>query len=904
MSLDLTHELPLPVPPQGSYHDHLAALPHFLAGPESGRGARAADYLAKARAFVADLHAKGASGQTIVRLTTAAMDALVKGLFDALVADMAPQSPLTLVALGGYGRKELAPRSDLDLMLLRPAGRKSEAPAQRLAERLLYLLWDLKLEVGWSLRTPAECADAADDDHTARTALLDLRFLAGDTENHVRLEEAVLGDIARGKAERFIADKISEVRARRQKFGDSVYLLEPNLKQGEGGLRDLQAALWIALARFGTRGLTELQAKSVLPAREVTALRAARDWLWRVRNQLHLTTSRKEDRLTFDLQEAMAQALRYPAGQAGLPVEQFMRDYYLCARHVKLAADALIERCEDAFKPAKRARKPLDKEFAALGEKLAVQDESLFAREPLSMVRAFAVADAEGRALDPATRDRISAELSRLATPDVRREGTKLLATLMARPGTLGGFLSTMHELGVLGALVPEFGRVTALRQHDLYHVYTVDAHSLAAVRRLYALRAGELLESQPELTLSMQELERPLPLYLGMLFHDAGKGMGGNHSERGVELVHAVAERMGLLSEEREDAEFLVRYHLLMSHTSQRRDITDPSLVADFAKQVGTPRRLRLLYLLTYADICSVGPTTWTEWKGRLLRELNERAQAALTGAGPEETSLARYMELRDAAAARLMSAGAADAFDEVERFLRCMPYRYLAVATPPRVVRDLKLMRRTAKGPLGVLLLQRRDRSATTLSLTASDRAGLLADFAGVLAAHNLGILAADVFSSRSGPGAPPRALDVFEVRGPQGDALTRERFAEVKKDLLRVLTGAETVEQVLKRRHGTRLQPRKAPRVATRVAVDNQASRDFTVIDIVAEDRVGLLYAITSALAKAGLDVHAARVATEANRAIDAFYVRRAGKRVVDPAEVAAIEAQLRAAVEPTS
>jgi [protein-PII] uridylyltransferase len=890
--------LPLPRPPPGSWRDHPEALPSFDPGPESERRARARSFLDAGRERIAALHRAGAAGQTVVRLTTALTDRLVRGLWDALTSESAPQVPLSLVALGGYGRRELAPRSDLDLMLLRPAGRRAEAPAQQLAERLLYLLWDLRLEVGWSLRTAAEAEESAEEDHTARTALLDCRYLAGDTAQYAALEQTVVGDVSRQKADRFIADKIAEVQARRHKFGDSLYLLEPNLKNGEGGLRDLQAALWIALARFHVRGLTQLAARGVLPEAEVEALRAARDFLWRVRNQLHMATARKEDRLTFELQEAVAPGFGYAGGEA-LPVEQFMRDYYLCARQVKQAAEALMDRGAQPARP--RAEGHRVGEFRLQRDKLSLEDPEQLTRDPLCMLRLFATSERLRKGLHPEARDAVGRGLHLLQAPALQDQAAVLLAELMAEPGTLGGFLGAMHEAGLLGAVLPEFGRVTALRQHDLYHVYTVDAHSLFAVRRLYALRAGERLEEQPELTTLMQELPQPLALYLGMLFHDAGKGLGGNHSERGVELVHAVATRMGLPDDLRRDAEFLVRAHLLMSHTSQRRDLSDPALIAQFAAEVGTLRRLRLLYLLTWADISSVGPTTWTAWKGRLLRELYVKAEAALQGQTTQASVTARYVELRDGITARLHQGGATDAHAEVEQFLRGMPSRYLAVATPARAQRDLKLLRRTARAPLGALLLQHAGAPHTTLSLTAPDRPGLLATFAGLLAAHGVDILAADVFSVSPGRGAPSRALDVFEVLGPGGEPLRRDRFGQLKRDLGAVLAGTQQVEQVLARRQQSRLAPRKVPRVATRVALDQGGSRDFTILDVVAEDRVGLLYAITAALFRLGLDVHAARITTEANRAIDAFYVRRAGQKVTAPQEAAELEQALRAAID---
>jgi [protein-PII] uridylyltransferase len=897
----ITADLVLPEPPEGSYHDHLDALPEFEPGTAANRVLRAHTMLDRGRQAIRALHQQGASGQTVVRLTSTLSDRLVQGLFEELRAELSTNvgasdtNRCALVALGGYGRRELAPRSDLDLMLLLPSGMRSDEPsAQKLAEALLYVLWDLKFEVGWSVRDPAQCADAAAEDHTARTALLDCRFVAGNEASYAELERAVLDDLLGRNVERFIADKAEELSKRRLKYGDTVYLLEPNLKQSEGGMRDLQAALWIALARFRARGLTELLQKSVLPPREVRALKAARDFLWRVRNEMHFESGRKEDRLNFELQEKVATFLRYKDGPLGTPVEQFMRDYYLCARHIKQAAEALVSRCEEKPHSGRVKAHKVGDEFKLWGNQLTLAEADLFEREPLAMVRLFATSDRENLPLYSFARDKVAHELPRLNAPELQQPAAKLLAEMMARPGTLGAFLPAMHELGVLGAILPEFGRVTALRQHDLYHVYTVDVHSLFAVQKLYALRAGEWLEQQPELTHLMQELPNPLPLYLGMLFHDAGKGMGGNHSERGAELVRRVAERMGFSDADRDDAEFLVLKHLLMSHTSQRRDLSDPGLIDSFAKECGSPRRLSLLYLLTWADICSVGPTTWTDWKARLLRELFQKSQEALGVRTAEASATSRYIELRDQVATR-------HPYAEVESFLRSMPHRYLSTVTARRASHDLKLLRRCAQRPLGALLLQHREQSFTTLSLTAPDKPGLLSIFAGVLAAHGVDILSADVYSAQAGPNLPPRALDIFEVRGPRGEPLSRERFAEVKRDLTKVLTGIESVSQVMQRRAQGRLPSRRLPPVTTHVQVDNQASRDFTVIDVVAQDRVGLLYAITRELFELEIDVVAARIVTEAHRAIDAFYVRHHGKRITDHAEVEALQTRLRQALE---
>ncbi|HZH13645.1 MAG TPA: [protein-PII] uridylyltransferase [Archangium sp.] len=883
---------PIPQPPAPTHREALGSLPEFRPGGSEDRLARAREYLREAYARVEAFHREGAAGLSTCRLLSAATDRLVRGLLSELSAELQAPPGLALVALGSYGRRELSPHSDLDLLLLRGPGVSEESVAP-LARAFPTLLWDLKRAVGWSARGPEECARAADSDHTIRTALLDSRLLTGEAAVFLDLEEDVLPELLTHRADAYVQDKVQELRSRRERFGDSVFLLEPNLKQGDGGLRDLETALWIARVRFRTRGLTGLLQQSILPNSQVARLRAARDFLLRIRHQLHFLRGRKEDRLTFDLQEEVARFLGYQQGPV-LPVEAFMRDYYLSAHALRQAADSLIARCEELSTARKISLFPERRlgAFKVFRGKLTVPDPGLFTREPATILDFFRTAEEHGLPLYSWAREQAVQALPALEAARATPAVTSAFKALFARPGTRGELLFALHDAGVLGAVVPEFGRVTAHHQHDLYHVYTVDVHTLFAVRRLQSLRAGDLVTQEPELSREMRDLKDPFPLYLGMLLHDAGKGMGGDHSEKGRLLMVALGERLGLTPRQREVAEFLVKEHLAMSHTAQRRDLSDPALIADFARGVGDVEKLTCLYLLTWADICSVGPRMWTGWKAQLLRELYDKARAHLVGsaAPPGERSSEHLRERFHARWARVLGEPRASELGQV------LPERYFLGTDPSRATLHGRLLACARKRPLTAALRHHPDAGYSELSLAVQDRPGLLALLAGVLSAHRIDILSARIVSTSDG-----LALDVFDVRPPHGLLLERSRWRMARTDLLRVLTGQATIEDVLRRRRSGSVLQRHLPPVPPKVTVDNRASRDFTVVDVVAPDRVGLLHAISSALTRAGARIALAKVATEAHRAVDSFYITRQGAKVEGPGDEAALVGDITAALE---
>ena len=855
-----------------------------------GKPAGAADAarvrLEAGRAEILGRHRGGAGGQEVVRSISALTDEVVQEMFAGISGELqgAALPRVALIATGGYGRRELSPRSDVDLLALLPgedAPSAERARGDAAAERLHRALWDAGLEAGFAARTLGQTLALAREDHTARTALLDCRLVCGDPGLFKDLERAMVTELEARKVEEFIHEKLEELQVRRKRYGGSVWLLEPHLKQGKGGLRDLQAALWIARVRHKVAGLGEAGERGLLPAREVKEARAARDLLWRLRNELHYATARRDDN-----QRRAAAALGYRDSPTELGVEQLMRQTCIALQEIARASDALIDRCavEDAPRPTgifgrrkPSPPKPIDNAFSLWQGRVTVHDREVFARRPADLVRIFAVAETYGAPVYSYARDLMVQELQRLG-PSLAfdRDAHFEFWQILVREGSEGQALAPLHELGILGALFPEVGRLRARAQHSLYHVYTVDTHTLFALQRLMRLRAGALSDLEPELTRIALAQQRPLVLMLGLLFHDLGKGLGPDHSARGAELVRAYAQRLSLDPTDAADVEWLVLAHLKMSHLSQRRDLEDMALIESFARELRTVERLEMLYLLTYADMASVSPENWTEWKSRLLRVLYEKARGTLLAEELDQPAHAESLELRRERLAGSIEPllGEAAARKAVADFARALPERYVATVRPPDAARHLQLWVVASRSGFAAELRQPESGEAE-LTLVAPDRPGLLAVFSAALAANGIDILAADVSSFEDGI-----AVDRFVVREPGGGALAEGRWKAAHADLLRLLSGAEGPHRLVQRRlRRASWAASAAPAVETKVRIDNVSSGDCTILDVFTQDRPGLLHAIADALHGAGASIEVARIATEGNRATDAFYLREA-------------------------
>jgi [protein-PII] uridylyltransferase len=845
-------------------------------------------YLAAEHARIAAGHLAGAPGDETTRAYAHAADEVVRALFRAAREASADRFDVALVAVGGYGRGELCPYSDLDLWFLVPPSAQGKR-AQELAEAVLYPLWDLRMEVGHAVRTVDETIDLARDDLTACTALLDTRFLDGDRAVYDKLERDTPRLFDRDP-NRFVRRLALEKEERHARFGDTVFLLEPNLKNGEGGYRDLLVGLWAAKARYRCRDFGDLVQAGQASERQVNALIEARRFYLQLRTAAHLHAKRKADRLTFEAQEAIAPTLPDMAPRAKVvlasgaviepavapAVESLMQRYFVHAKAVKREVERLLERClvEPQKKPLQRN---LDGTFALFNGKLTTRDPEVFRDRPGEMVRLFNVALETGAEIYGHTKDLVADAVVRAGdrlTQD-RQAGQEFMKLLLDdRDNRTPSLLEQAHDLGLLAGVMPEFAPCTGRVQHDLYHVFTVDQHQLYAVARLKALARGELAEALPTATQALKEVTRRAPLYLGTLLHDVGKPLGKGHSETGARLATAIGKRLGLSDEDVSQTEFMVKKHLLMSHLSQRRDLNDVAMIANLAQELTDEETLRELYLLTIADMSMVAPGNMTDWKEQLLRELYARTMAHFRRgpdlAGNDKSSLVERRKLRTAELLGDKPEALADWFAGV-------PDRYVTLTPPRQIARHIALSRRR-KGPVAVEVVHRPRKGISELSVCADDAPGLLARIAGVLLANRVDVLAAQI-TSRDVAGGRPEAIDVFTTRDRYGRPITdAKRWQRVEEDLAVVLAGELTVERLIEdRRERSSLPERVVPAVRTEIEVDNDVSADFSVIDVFTQDRLGVLYTITRTLAELELDIQLSKVATEATRVADVFYVR---------------------------
>jgi [protein-PII] uridylyltransferase len=817
------------------------------------------------------MHAGGASGQTSVKAHASLIDDVIRSLTRLIMADAAGTGagpePVVMVALGGYGRGELHPSSDIDLMVIHDG----ELPAyvQRVAQELLYTLWDLGLQIGHSLRSLEDCVAMARTDLPSRTSMLEARFLAGDRPLFRRFRRVLQENVYRKDFEQFLELTLAERDQRYRKHGASPYVTEPNIKESAGGLRDMHTAMWLAGAKFGTRTLRELREKALITEREQELTDAALTFLWRVRNELHFLSGHRNDVLTRDLQPQVAKSFGYVDDEQHLGVERFMREYYLHARAIHRMAGRLIARCQETLGRRDPAARRVRQQ--ALADGLVFIDGRLYpaergaealADEPVRLLKAFWHAHRLGCGLSPELERIIEAALDRV-DDHVRRSpiARDLLLDICRTWGRVAVTLSEMHELGLLGRYLPEFGALTCLVQYDVYHKFSADRHSLLAVEHLEAVAPGQSKESEGVAQV-FTEVERPEVLMLGMLLHDIGKAKGHGHVAKGIPLVRELGARLGLASEDAGALEFLVAHHLTMSHLAQRRDIDDPKTIADFAATVGDPQRLKMLYLLTYADMRAVGPGVLTPWQAVVLHELYARTLARLTGGRVERPNRPQLAE-------RLFGLVEEDVSRQaVKAHLAMMAERYLTTTGLQRMAEHVRMVQRLEGAPVVTELFHHPDLGSSELVVVTRDLPGLFSLIAGTLAAHGVNIMSAQIATRADGV-----AIDTFQVNDPVGEAITAQAsWARVRDALRAVVTGEQRVESLLERR---RAPGRPAPG-PPRIVIDNTLSDEYTVVEVKCPDRLGLLYLITRTMSSLGLDIGSARIATEIDQAFDTFYV----------------------------
>ncbi|MFO1476720.1 MAG: [protein-PII] uridylyltransferase [Verrucomicrobiota bacterium] len=876
------------------------------------------------------VHRAGGDGRQVCAARAAILDMLLKHLWEAARGGLSPQAqrefpPLALVAIGGYGRAELNPHSDIDFMFLHEGqvvvGNKPLPHLQKLVDGILYPLWDIGLKVGYSVRSVDDAVKVANTDMQSKTSLIESRLIIGDEALFKRFQKVLVAKCVKGHVDEYIAMRLEDQSVRRSKFGNSACMQEPNIKNGCGGLRDYQNLLWMTFFKYQTRSLKDLQQLEFVSASERKQLEAAYDFLLRVRTEIHYHTNRPTDVLTKAIQPAVAHNLGYRERSPSRRIERFMGQVYLHSRNIYLITRTLEQRM--ALRPKPKAglslrallprRKPAPVEpvdgFRFENGEIHATSNRIFRDQPRRLMRVFLYAQQRGLRLHP--------DLAQLIRNQVSLADRKFLAdehvretflTILSQRGNVAPVLRAMHEVDLLGKYMPEFGRLTCLVQHEFYHQYTADEHTLVCLEQLDRIWEAKAAPYDAYAPL-FQGLERPYLLYLALLLHDTGKPQGhGKHAEVSATLAMRVARRLHLDGASAHVLCLVIEHHLTMASVSQRRDLDDPLVIRTFAGQVQTPEVLSLLTLLTFADSLATSDKLWNGFKDTLLWTLHKRAMPLLTGGTEFLKAEEKQRELLMEEVDRIMNGQLSE--EELRAHFSQLPPRYFLIHTAREILDDLLLAHRFMRlqvaeeqnPPASVVNWHNEpDRGYNTVKVCTWDRAGLFSKIAGPFSATGLTILSAQVFTRGDGI-----VLDTFFVADARtGSLASRDQREEFEKLLNQVLAGEDVdFPALLAKQKISRplYQAYIGEQLATEVRFDNEASETRTQIEIETEDRVGLLFAISQALAELNLNISAAKILTEKGAAIDSFYVSELdGRKVTDPERQERIAATLREAVE---
>lgn len=861
--------------------------------------------------------AEGADGLETVHAQTFLMDQIIRVLLEFVENDLFPLDPaaaeerLTVVAVGGYGRAELAPFSDIDLLFLLPEAKTPHR--EKAVEYILYILWDLGLKVGHATRSLNECMRTAKADLVIRTTLVESRFLAGDKRLYNTLRRRFQAEVVSGSETAYIEAKLAERNARHITVGDSRYVMEPNIKEGKGGLRDLHTLFWIAKYIFAVDDVDELVARKVLTRSEANLFTKALNFLLTMRCHLHYVSGRAEERLTFDLQSEIGRLMGYTDHAGSLGVERFMKHYFLVAKDVGDLTRIFCAALEAERKRAPRLnwrglalRGKIPEGFRVEGSWLVVDKSDVFVEDPVNLIRLFHLAQQLGLDIHPVALRKVTRKLG-LVDAKLRKDpqANSLFVEILTSRNAPDTALTRMNEAGVMGRFIPDFGRVVAQTQHDMYHVYTVDEHSIRAIGILNRIERGELEEDHPLSTTIFPKISSRRTLYLAVLLHDIAKGRSGDHSILGAEVAEKLGPRLGLDAAETETVSWLVRHHLLMSHTAFRRDINEAKTVNDFVEVVQSPERLRLLLVLTVVDIRAVGPTVWNGWKAVLLRELYYSAEEALSGDFSLVKREDRIAAAKEALHRALPTWSKAD-FADFERLGTPVYWLSQDIASH---MRQANMVRANADTdhPLAIDCRVDRPRDVTEVTIYTSDHPGLFSGIAGAIALAGGNIVDARIFTLTNG-----MAMDAFSVQE-VGDWVQESgghvfddanKLKELERLIEATLTGALRPGEELAKRSHTLPERAHVFTVPPQVHMDNTISATNTVIEINGRDRPGLLFEVTQVLTDCGLQVSTAKVSTYGERVVDVFYVKDIfGLKVENDSKIEQIREALLRTLEPS-
>ena len=836
--------------------------------------------LAEGRAEIARrLTEKPTAGHECAETQAFLIDQLVRVIHDHVVGDVYRASNrsagerLTVMAVGGYGRGEMAPHSDLDVAFLTPI--KQTPWCEQVIEAMLYFLWDLGLKVGHSSRSLDDMVRMGRSDLTIRTAMLEGRYVWGDQALYAEAQQRFWAEVVKGTERQYVAEKLGERDERHKRLGDSRYLVEPNVKEGKGCLRDLHTLYWIGKYIHKVRDVSELVEAGLLTQAEYRQFRKAENFFWAVRCHLHTLANRAEDRLTFDVQCEVAARMNYADRPGKRGVERFMQYFFIQAKVVGTLTGVFLAQLDGQFSGRQRRgwlagfrdKAKTVKGYRIAGGRVNLPSDDWFEQDPVRLLEIFVVADAEGVELHPDAM-RLAARDAKLIGAKVRSDprANALFMDLLTSRDNPESVLRWLNEAGIFGRFVPDFGRVNAQMQFDMYHHYTVDEHTIRAIGLLARIEKGEMQDEHPLAVRIIHDIQSRRALYVAVLLHDIAKGRGGDHSELGAEIALKLGPRLGLDEDEVALVSWLVRYHLLLSDTAMKRDLADWKTIGNFVAVVESLERLRQLTLLTIVDIRAVGPGVWNSWKRQLIHELYDAAEERIRLGHVRHGRAERVAAKKQAVAARL---GADDGL--VARIGKQLGDAYWIAEPEDIVAMNLAQLDKAKGAQLDISTHYYAARGATLVTVLAADHPGLFYRIAGGIHLAGGNIIDARIHTARNGT-----AVDNFLVQDPLG-----RPFMEAAQ-LARLRT---TIEDALANR--VKLVPQLAARplarpradafeVRPRVEFDNQASNRFTVIEVSARDRPALLNRLARALFEAKLIVHSAHIATYGERAVDTFYV----------------------------
>lgn len=806
------------------------------------------------------------------------IDQLVRLIYDYATtyvypaANRSASERIAILAVGGYGRGEMAPHSDVDIAFVTPFKRSSWT--EQVVEAILYLLWDLGLKVGQSSRSLDETVKLAQEDLTIRTALLESRFVWGDRGVYEEASIRFWNEVVGKTAPEFVRLKMAERDERHKRMGDSRYVVEPNVKDGKGGLRDLHTLYWIGKYIHRVSSASDLVAVGLLSAEEYQRFRKAENFLWAVRCHMHNITGRAEDRLTFDLQSDVAARMQFAERPGRSPVERFMQYYFLNAKTVGDVTGLFLAHLDETM--AKKGRRFLPS-FTRIPKKLngfqldrgrlALPQDDFFTGDPVRLIEIFQLADLHGLEIHPLAM-RAAQRDARLIDKNIRRDAraNALFLDVLTSPRDPETVLRWMNESTVFGRFIPDFRRVVAQMQFDMYHHYTVDEHSIRAIGLLAEIERGDLKDDHPLSTAIMRKIVSRRVLFVATLLHDIAKGRGGDHSILGAEVAESLCPRLGMSAAETEAVAWLVRYHLLMSATAFKRDLADFKTILDFAQAVQSPERLRLLLVLTVVDIRAVGPGVWNSWKRQLLSDLFESTEEVLRLGHKQRGRDERIISKK-----RQLEASLNLAPEKFAALTKRLPEAYWIAEPDDIIERNARHLLANDGSDLAIDACYYPDRGATLVTVYAADHPGLFYRIAGAIHLAGGNIIDARIHTSTDG-----MAVDNFLVQDPLGRPFQEKGQLD---RLVRAITEALTNRAKLMLQLNAKpkaLRRADAFRIAPTVLIDNQASNRFTVIEVNALDRPALLNNLAQALFEAKVTLHSAHIATYGERAVDTFYV----------------------------